>query len=126
MMKEIFEKIIERLNEIYIDYEYEENSGFIEMCIDAVNQVAEEYKHGHFGCNMNGQHERCKDCGLRGECSHYNAEWFGENDKFCEWEYDEFEKSWRTQCGVLFKLNESDCEITHYCPYCGKKIKGVE
>lgn len=42
-MKEAFEKVIERLNEIYIDNECEENSGFIEMCIDAVNQVAEEY-----------------------------------------------------------------------------------
>lgn len=47
----------------------------------------------------------------------------GENEEFCEWEYDEFEKSWRTQCGVLFKLNESDSEITRYCSYCGRKIK---
>lgn len=44
--------------------------------IEIVNQIAEEYKHGHFGCNSNGQHERCVDCGLRGECSHYNTEWF--------------------------------------------------
>lgn len=41
-MMKAFEKIKEKLEIIYIDYEYEENSGFIEMCIDAVNQVAEE------------------------------------------------------------------------------------
>lgn len=45
------------------------------------------------------------------------------NNDFCEWEYDEFETKWQTDCGVLFALHDSDREITQYCPYCGKKIK---
>ena len=45
------------------------------------------------------------------------------NNDFCEWTYDEFEEKWQTDCEVLFALNDSDREITHYCPYCGKKIK---
>lgn len=45
------------------------------------------------------------------------------NNDFCEWTYDEFEEKWQTDCEVLFALNDSDMEITHYCPYCGKKIK---
>ena len=48
------------------------------------------------------------------------------NNDFCEWEYDEFETKWQTDCGVLFALHDSDREITQYCPYCGKKIKVVE
>lgn len=103
--------------------------------VEIVNQVAEEYKHGHFGCNMNGQHERCKDCGLRGECSHYNTEWFGGKDinvhsnEFCEWirDNDEFDV-YDTMCRnrhVFFEGSPEDNEYK-YCPYCGKEIKVVE
>ena len=90
-----FEKIKEGLEDLEIYYD----GGDFATChdrlvvyrevLEIVNQVAEEYKHGHFGCNSNGQHERCVDCGLRGECSHYNTEWFdvpdknvGENDRW--------------------------------------------
>ena len=79
-----FEKIKEGLEDLEIYYD----GGDFATChdrlvvyrevLEIVNQVAEEYKHGHFGCNSNGQHERCVDCGLRGECSHYNTEWFAE------------------------------------------------
>ena len=48
------------------------------------------------------------------------------NNDFCEWEYDDFEDGWQTSCGTTFSLCDSDKEITHYCPYCGKKIKVVE
>ena len=48
------------------------------------------------------------------------------NNDFCEWEYDDFEYGWQTSCGTTFSLCDSDKEITHYCPYCGKKIKVVE
>lgn len=92
-MQEIFEKIKERLEEEEglaeadkarclrkTPTEHAFAKGYataMHNAIEIVNQVAEEYKHGHFGCNFNGQHEKCKDCGLRGECSHYNTEWFG-------------------------------------------------
>lgn len=48
------------------------------------------------------------------------------NNDFCEWEYDDYEDSWQTSCGTSFSLCDSDKEVTHYCPYCGKKIKVVE
>lgn len=48
------------------------------------------------------------------------------NNDFCEWEYDDFEDGWQTSCGTTFSLCDSDKEITHYCPCCGKKIKVVE
>ena len=48
------------------------------------------------------------------------------NNDFCEWEYDDFEDAWQTSCGTSFSLCDSDKEITHYCPCCGKKIKVVE
>lgn len=78
----LFEKIKERLEEnqeitFYFDGRPPKQVISYDTAIEIVNQIAEEYKHGHFGCNMNGQHEKCKDCGLRGECSHYNTEWFG-------------------------------------------------
>lgn len=100
-MQEIFEKIIKKLIEMkqvrveqcHEDYEIEVmTERDFDDAIEIVKQVVEEYKNGHFGCNSNGQHEKCKDCGLRGECSHCNTEWFGvpeinvgENDEFCEW-----------------------------------------
>ena len=94
-MQEIFGKIKKRFKEKRDKYEnladgsnfdgyYEEELKYFGMqeayeeAIEIVNQVAEEYKNGHFGCNSNGQHEKCKDCGLRGECSHCNTEWFAE------------------------------------------------
>lgn len=44
----------------------------------------------------------------------------------CEWEYNDIEEKWETSCGVLFKLHDSDREITNFCSCCGKKIKVVE
>ena len=41
-----------------------------------VQEVAEEYKNGHFGCNFNGEHEKCKDCCIT-NCKKRNAIWFG-------------------------------------------------
>lgn len=43
--------------------------------------------------------------------------------EFCEWEYDELEEQWQTDCNVLFTIHDSDREITNYCPCCGKRIK---
>lgn len=77
--KEAFDRMIARMESESERDIYEEESLFINVRDAAriVHEIAEEYKHGHFGCNSNGQHEKCKDCGLRGECSHYNTEWFG-------------------------------------------------
>ena len=41
-----------------------------------VQEVAKEYKNGHFGCNFNGEHEKCKDCCIT-NCKKRNAIWFG-------------------------------------------------
>lgn len=48
-MNKVFNEIKEQLNEMYSDYENEENSGFIQMCIDTVNQVEEEFKNKYVG-----------------------------------------------------------------------------
>lgn len=147
-MQEIFEKIKERLErerDIHksaydVAIQTHERAGYAsyaracDEAIEIVNQVAEEYKHGHFGCNWNGQHERCKDCGLRGECSHCNTEWFGGKDinvhsnEFCEWirDNDEFDV-YDTKCRnrhVFFEGSPEDNEYV-YCPYCGKEIKVI-
>ena len=79
-MDSLFAKIKERLEE-KMNHSFNQRYKAFAESIEIVNQVAEEYKHGHFGCNSNGQHERCVDCGLRGECSHYNTEWFGSNSE---------------------------------------------
>ena len=44
-MKEFVEKLIGRLEEYYDENEFEINSGFIEVCKDIVNQLAEEYNN---------------------------------------------------------------------------------
>ena len=143
-----FEKIKEGLEDLEIYYD----GGDFATChdrlvvyrevLEIVNQIAEEYKHGHFGCNSNGQHERCVDCGLRGECSHCNTEWFGSNseipnmsenltssDEFCEWMQDDGATDiYETKCGnshMFIDGNPSENKYK-YCPYCGKEIKVVE
>lgn len=136
--KVAFDRMIARMESESERDIYEEESLFINVRDAAriVHEIAEEYKHGHFGCNSNGQHERCVDCGLRGECSHYNTEWFdvpdknvGEIDEVCEWkcDNDEFDV-YDTKCKnrhVFFEGSPIDNEY-EYCPYCGKKIKVVE
>ena len=157
-MKEVFEKLKGRLEiesdnaddkiieKVLIeDMRYWDGYGDgVDKAIEIVNQVAEEYKHGHFGCNSNGQHERCVDCGLRGECSHYNTEWFAEysnsekpnmsenltsSDEFCEWRLcDEEANVYDTACGnseMLFDGSPIDNNYS-FCSYCGKKIKLLE
>ena len=43
---------------------------------DIIEQIAAEYSNGHFGCNTNGEHERCNGCGLT-NCKSRNKIWFG-------------------------------------------------
>ena len=44
-----------------------------------IEQIAAEYSNGHFGCNTNGEHERCDGCGLT-DCKSRNKIWFGVGD----------------------------------------------
>lgn len=134
-----FEKIKEGLEDLEIYYD----GGDFATChdrlvvyrevLEIVNQVAEEYKHGHFGCNFNGQHEKCKDCGLRGECSHYNTEWFGSNseipnmsekptssNEFCEWKCDAL--GFIINPHTKWMFNNEPRMKNVYCNTCGKKI----
>lgn len=67
---------------------------------------------------------RCWQCGydkVSKEPEQYKA--LGTVEEICEWEYDELEEKWQTDCDVLFAIHDSDREITNYCPCCGKKIK---
>lgn len=101
-MQEVFEKIIEKLEELKKSeleredlcdeegcgdgeeiYEDGKSAGRYEQIvriIEIVKQAAEECKHGHFGCNSNGQHEKCSSC-CDYDCKNRNSEWFGVNDE---------------------------------------------
>lgn len=71
-MQEVFEKIKERcMNEPKIGRQS------LDAFLKIVNQVAEEYSHGHFGCNSNGEHEKCDGCGIAPECKEKYKHWFG-------------------------------------------------
>ena len=99
-MQEIFEKIIEKLEEelklANKDKERcaKENhlqfysakcyANGIANAIEIVKKAAEECKHGHFGCNTNGQHEKCSTC-CDYDCKNRNREWFGLKDDNNGW-----------------------------------------
>ena len=46
---------------------------------DIIDQTSAECRNGHFGCNTNGEHERCDGCGLT-NCKSRNKIWFGVGD----------------------------------------------
>ena len=96
-MQEVFEKIIEKLEERkqlhnrMIDYENKNGTvseefqqrkavEVLNYAIEIVKQAAEECKNGHFGCNTNGQHEKCSSC-CDYDCKNRNSEWFGVKDE---------------------------------------------
>ena len=139
-MQEFIEKLIGRLEEEKSLVPYNRLLDTIEdkpkevgqlmtyqRVIEIVNQLAEEYEH----CIKSS----CSNCEVYDKEKHYCPKWCDvikhttkelaeeHNNDFCEWEYDEFETKWQTDCGVLFALHDSDREITQFCPYCGKKIK---
>ena len=92
-MKEVFEKIVEILEnkaheaekDMQLSDSYADAQAFggkqegYENAIEIVKQVSEEYSNGHFGCNTNGEHERCDGCGLT-NCKSRNKIWFGAMD----------------------------------------------
>ena len=85
-MKEVFENIIEKLECEYENlkemYKRTKDMSFyftfqgVNKAIEIVKKESEKYKDGHFGCNTNGEHERCDGCGLT-NCKSRNKIWFG-------------------------------------------------
>lgn len=101
-MKEFIDKLIERLEE--------ESSQSLKDMIASKSNAGENFNSGMAGAFN-------KTIAIVNQL----AEEY--NNDFCEWEYDDFEDGWQTSCGTTFSLCDSDKEITHYCPCCGKKIK---
>lgn len=90
-MHEVFSKIIEKLKELNtIDCQMKTvtcrkwDYGTIVKAIEIVKQEAEKYNNGHFGCNTNGEHEKCNGCGLT-DCKNRNKIWFGVSDDNNGW-----------------------------------------
>lgn len=87
-MQEVFEKIIEKLEEKSIFMTT--CDGFGANCVsvgtieEIVKQEAKQYNGGHFGCNTNGEHEKCNGCGLT-DCKNRNKIWFGVSDDNNGW-----------------------------------------
>jgi len=50
-MNEFIEKLIARLEEYQLENAFEVNNGFIGVCKDIVNQLAEEHKGGWIPCS---------------------------------------------------------------------------
>ena len=96
-MKKSIEKIIEKLEEYRDENLVEHDSEMANHCkqdcndvsdctlcvwnkaIEIVKSESEKCKDGHFGCNTNGEHEKCNGCGLT-DCKSRNKIWFGAGD----------------------------------------------
>ena len=94
-MQEIFEKIIDRLEDqkkgnpfIYGEKDRSRDASVsrqtLDYAIEIVKHEAEKYNNGHFGCNTNGEHEKCNGCGLT-DCKNRNKIWFGAGDDNNGW-----------------------------------------
>ena len=97
-MQEVFDKIIEKLGRkrAYYNAKFESTQNLHEKdeattrfedfneAIEIVKKAAEECKHGHFGCNSNGEHEKCSKC-CDYDCNNRNREWFGAKDDNNGW-----------------------------------------
>ena len=93
-MQEVFEKIIEKLECEYEDikeiYKRTKDMSFyftfqgVNKAIEIVKKESEKRYHGHFGCNTNGEHEKCNGCGLT-DCKNRNKIWFGVSDDNNGW-----------------------------------------
>ena len=101
-MKKLIEKIIGKLEEYRDENLVEHDSEMANHCkqdcndandctlcvwdkaIEIVKQEAEKYNNGHFGCNTNGEHEKCNGCGLT-DCKNRNKIWFGVSDDNNGW-----------------------------------------
>ena len=78
-MQKVFDLIKERLEKgvehCLAMHDWQGQSAY-ESAIEIINRVAEECKDGHFGCNSNGEHEKCEGCGYAEKCPNYKREWF--------------------------------------------------
>ena len=88
-MQEVFSKIIEELEEnqtivFNLGGGKPKQSIDLERAIEIVKQEAKQYNSGHFGCNTNGEHEKCNGCGLT-DCKNRNKIWFGVGDDNNGW-----------------------------------------
>ena len=88
-MQEVFSKIIEELEEnqtivFNLGGGKPKQSIDLEKAIEIVKKEAEKYNNGHFGCNTNGEHEKCNGCGLT-DCKNRNKIWFGISDDNNGW-----------------------------------------
>ena len=88
-MQEVFSKIIEELEEnqtivFNLGGGKPKQSIDLERAIEIVKKEAEKYNNGHFGCNTNGEHEKCNGCGLT-DCKNRNKIWFGVSDDNNGW-----------------------------------------
>ena len=88
-MQEVFSKIIEELEEnqtivFNLGGGKPKQSIDLERAIEIVKHEAEKYNNGHFGCNTNGEHEKCNSCGLT-DCKNRNKIWFGVGDDNNGW-----------------------------------------
>ena len=88
-MQEVFSKIIEELEEnqtivFNLGGGKPKQSIDLEKAIEIVKKEAEKYNNGHFGCNTNGEHEKCNGCGLT-DCKNRNKIWFGVGDDNNGW-----------------------------------------
>ena len=74
-MKEVFENIIEKMESEYENlkemYKRTKDMSFyftfqgVNKAIEIVKKESEKRYHGQFGCNTNGEHERCNAVDLR-------------------------------------------------------------
>ena len=93
-MQEVFENIIEKMESEYENlkemYKRTKDMSFyftfqgVNKAIEIVKKESEKSYHGHFGCNTNGEHERCDGCGLT-DCKSRNKIWFGVSDDNNGW-----------------------------------------
>lgn len=123
-MQEVFEKIIEKLEELTVEectlHECGIRSERCRPCIakkaiEIVKQEAEQCNNGHFGCNTNGEHEKCNGCGLT-DCKNRNKIWFGVSDDNNGWiSCNERLPEGRQDVLVCFD-NTDGCIIAWYAP----------
>ena len=126
-MQEVFDKIIEKLGRkrAYYNAKFESTQNLHEKdeattrfedfneAIEIVKQAAEECKHGHFGCNTNGQHEKCSTC-CDYDCKNRNREWFGLKDDNNGW----------IPCSEDNKNFPADCERVRVTLWSGDEFTG--
>lgn len=150
-MKEFIEKLIGRLEEEYKlavedaeryekgnsnHFKYYKARGYVtamEVVIEIVNQLAEEYKDNiEFSQKCVELAEKMNLCDLVAENLRLSKKIMFlevENNDFCEWNSDykfisdKYKRE--TGCGYTF-YDLHHAEPFKFCPYCGKKIKVIQ